>query len=629
MNSFQKLQSWGNLSQIALDTEFSSLNPFQSELYAVQFGTEEEQIVLEWHKLTQQQKDYVAEFISNDSICKVGHNIKADLSQLAVLLNIYPQNVYDTMIGHTVLYNGLGTSASLSSVVEIYCGITLEKEVRNNFLNRQKDQDFTEEEIEYCKDDVKYLLKIRQIQENEIKHYNLEHCNQLEQSLVPILCDIELRGINFDSKKWLENNEERKKELIPIKEELYELLGMLYILRPEIAEISYVKKGKFSNFLSEFSVNSPLQLNALFEHLIKLPNTNSNTIKSWLQKEKPTSVLKEVIIKFLTALLEYRGLSKSISTYGERFLSYLGKDIRIRTSFKQNFIPTGRLSSGDIKNRKINTKGTITESRANLYVNFQNIPSESSYRNCFLADEGYLFGTCDLSGCELRIIAGLSQDPLLIGAVMNNEDLHSKLATASFRIITGDPNYIVSSSVNKDKRTLHKPVLFGLLYGAAAPNISAILNIPVSTGKLVYEAIRELLKPCFEYLDWYSKKCIKQGFAIVNDVTNRRLWLGDYLKYRNQNLPYPNMDRLIRTLYNVGMQGTNADIMKEILITVSKIPEVIVLGTVHDELKFQIPENKPELATTVREVMEEIGTKYLKNTVTMKADLHLEKFWTK
>lgn len=91
-------------------------------------------------------------------------------------------------------------------------------------------------------------------------------------------------------------------------------------------------------------------------------------------KEKPTSVLKEVIIKFLTALLEYRGLSKSISTYGERFLSYLGKDIRIRTSFKQNFIPTGRLSSGDIKNRKINTKGTITESRANLYVNFQNIP---------------------------------------------------------------------------------------------------------------------------------------------------------------------------------------------------------------------------------------------------------------
>lgn len=89
------------------------------------------------------------------------------------------------------------------------------------------------------------------------------------------------------------------------------------------------------------------------------------------------------------------------------------------------------------------------------------------------------------------------------------------------------------------------------------------------------------------------------------------------------------MDRLIRTLYNVGMQGTNADIMKEILITVSKIPEVIVLGTVHDELKFQIPENKPELATTVKEVMEEIGTKYLKNNVTMKADLHLEKFWTK
>lgn len=69
---------------------------------------------------------------------------------------------------------------------------------------------------------------------------------------MPVLCDIELRGINFDSKKWLENNEERKKELIPIKEELYELLGMLYILRPEIAEISYVKKANFLTFFPNF-----------------------------------------------------------------------------------------------------------------------------------------------------------------------------------------------------------------------------------------------------------------------------------------------------------------------------------------------------------------------------------------
>lgn len=620
---------WKTLPTIALDTEFKSLNPFDSELFAVQFGTKDKQLVLEWHKLTQQQKELVKDIISDDTICKVGHNIKADLSQLSTLLEIYPKNVYDTMIAHTILYNGVDIPANLASVVGAYCGVELKKEVRNNFINRDSNIDFTEEEIEYCKDDVKYLLQVKETQEKGLKKYNLEYCNSLEQELIPILTEIELRGINFNKQQWLENNQKRKEEIKPIIKELYDIIAEILVLKPEIKDFIYTKNKKFLNFLEEFSINSPTQLNKLFHYLVNLSDTNSNTIKEWLQKANPVNEINNLVIRFLTLLLKYRALAKAISTYGEKFLSYLGKDNRIRTSFKQNFIPTGRLSSGDIRMKKISSKGTIVESRANLYVNFQNIPSENTYRNCFLADPDYLFGTCDLSGCELRIIAGLSQDPLLIGAVMNGEDLHSKLATTSFRIITGDPNYVVSSTENKDKRTQHKPVLFGLLYGAAAPNISGLLNVPLSTGKLVYEAIRSLLKPCFDYLDWFSKKCIQQGYAEINKVSKRRLWLGEYLKYKNQGIVYRNMDRLIRTLYNVAMQGTNADIMKEILVTVSKMPEVIILGTVHDELKFQVPRHKPELAEEVKNIMEEIGTKYLESPVIMKADLHLGEFWHK
>lgn len=618
---------------LGIDTEFSSLNYLNSVLLVVQFGTGDDQFVINWGNLTDKERKFIFSILEDETILKIGHNIKVDILAFISKYAVKPVNVYDTMIGHQILFKGMDSSASYANVVKTYFGKNLKKETQKTFLGKQT-VSLTQEEVVYCAKDVYYLVDLYKAQQvGEVKS-NMVGALSTAFELPLVLADTEYRGINFDSQKWQKNNEIRKQSLEQKDAQLRELLEQLLVEYPAINTLSYFKNRVFVDFVKEFSFSSPTQLKVLLHYLAKLNSTGKSELQAYLKDSKKASSITE----FITILLEYRELGKAVSTYGTKFLNYLGTDGRIRTSFSQDFTTTGRLSSGDIKVPKIIDLGKPTERevfrKGNLFVNFQNIPKKKEYRECFIADPGYTFGTADLSGAELRIIAGLSQDPLLIDNVLHQLDLHSLLATVSFRIIKKDKLFVVSSTENSNLRTAHKPVLFGILYGASAQRISEILNIPKQVATKIYNALRDLLKPCFTWLDNYVNTSLQQGYAVVNPVSNRRVWLREYNSYMRQGrqMPSNKLENLKRQLYNLPMQGTNADIMKAILKETFEFYKPLpaqILGTVHDELKFQFVSSELWIADATKTLMEETSNKFLISPITMSASLEVANSWTK
>ncbi len=622
---------------IGFDTEFSDFDYTTNDLLVVQIGTENNQYVFTWYDLEECQKQYIFDLLKNESILKIGHNIKVDLNQFCYKYGIVTKNVYDTMVGHLMLFKGADKKASLKHILKEYLGVEIEKETQKSFINKRNPISLTAIEIEYCKNDVKYLIPIYKKQQIGIKLYNMEYlANKIEMPLIPALSPIECRGINFDEVAWLEQAQTNKQYLKECEDNLRKKLKAIYDKFPHIGDIEYIKNKPFTDFLSDFSVNSPIQLTKMFITTIGIKNTNDATLNTWLIQNKTQlkhtekETIRLLFFDFIETLLHYRESNKANSTYGVNFLKYVKQENNcsiIRTSYKTLFTTTGRLSSGDVKYLTTDKSGKDVEKKANLFVNFQNIPAKNMYRKCFIASKGMLFGTIDLSACEIRILASRSQDPLLIAAVMEDKDMHSLLATESFRIIKKDPKFIVSEHENKHLRTLHKKVLFALFYGAQYQRISEILNVSTTDAKLVYNKIKDILRPCFVWLENYCNEALKKKYALINFVSNRRIWLGDYSKYNKLNLEYPKFAGLKRELYNAPMQGTNADIMKEIIVNVNSIEGVQILGSVHDELKLQT--YKESLIYEVNDLMINTANKYLTNPVTMKTSVHISNTWIK
>jgi DNA polymerase I-like protein with 3'-5' exonuclease and polymerase domains len=213
------------------------------------------------------------------------------------------------------------------------------------------------------------------------------------------------------------------------------------------------------------------------------------------------------------------------------------------------------------------------------------------------------------------------------------------LSTQSYRIITGNPDFVVNSIENKHLRTKHKPCLFGCLYGAGPSRIATTLNIPLPIAKRVWQNIRDTLVVAFEWLDQYSTGAIRRGYAIANSRTNRRVSIPEMLNLSPQDrFTYQPGKSLKEALYNFPIQATNADMIKESGYEIDQYFKTVLpnslgllprqLFPVHDEINFLFPEDMPEVAQRVQQIMETVGTSYLKD-IPMKSDLTIDRFWKK
>lgn len=600
------------VKQVGIDIETTSLDPYLAEILLVSIGDEHHQYVIDATSID-------LSFINDYNGLFIGHNIKYDYTVLKVN-GIILQNVYDTLITEQRLGLGSGRRNSLDVVIQRRLGITIKsnkKEIRSSFIRLSKDTKFTTEQIIYSGEDVEHLIPIKLIQETLVEKFNMNFLiYEIEQPLVKIIGDAELNGLDLDEEKWVEIIKSKEKEEKELEQKLYEILGDSVAGKNLLEHFkSERKKGRLGLWIrkSRINFNSSSQLKKVFEGFnIPVPKgTRKNQDGEFEETEtvgiknlqlylnqNPDTPLKD----FLKTYVRYKKVQKHLSSFGYNYIQMINPVTKkLHTTYRQAETDTARLSSGDTKNNK---------------PNFQQIPKLTELRHCF-SYKGYKILTIDLSSAELVILGSKAQDFKLIE--LNEGDMHSYLAQASWRKILNDDTYIVSKEINSDKRTTFKNVNYGILYGAGVPKIAETLNVSISDANIVFDVLKSEIPNTFNYMSSVSDFALRNGYIIFNERTNSRRWFPD----RKQ------VGKIKRAAINSPIQGSQADMFKEATVEAAKQfkdRDVKFLMFTHDEwvIAFKdddIPDKMLDIVTTT-------ANKYL-NGVKMKASYVVKDTWTK
>lgn len=396
----------------------------------------------------------------------------------------------------------------------------------------------------------------------------------IELPLVEVLAAMEKAGIATDQKRWKEVLEDMQQTERHILREIYTEAG------------------------ESFNVNSPRQLSYILFDKMHMPagkktKTGYSTAASVLDKLAET-------YPFVKKILEYRTLSKLISTYLLALPELIRPETgRIHTSFNQTVTATGRLSSSN--------------------PNLQNIPVRTEegrkIRSLFVPGEGYdCFISSDYSQVELRVLAHMSGDPGLIAAFNNKEDIHRRTAAE----IMGIP----FEEVTPEQRSHAKAVNFGIIYGISDYGLARQLNISREAAARYMKSYFERYPHIHEYMQTMIEQARNTGRAVTMFGRYREL----------PDIHSKNFNRRSfaeRTAMNTPIQGTAADIMKIAMRNVYKKMQAMgcrsrILLQVHDELIVEAVNSEKEmLEKLLKETMEQA----VKLRVPLVADVHTGTNW--
>jgi len=326
-----------------------------------------------------------------------------------------------------------------------------------------------------------------------------------------------------------------------------------------------------------FNVNSPKQLETILFDELKLPVVK----KTKTGRSTDAEVLEELASQhpLPNKILEVRSLTKLIGTYLDALPQLVDATGRVHTSFNQAVAATGRLSSNN--------------------PNLQNIPVRTpmgrEIRRAFVAPEGCLILSADYSQIELRVLAHLSGDPILVDAFRSGDDVHVRTAMEIFKVSRDD--------VSKEMRAKAKTTNFAVIYGQGESSLGKRLGITRDEAAEFIEKYFQTFATLRKYLDDVVEKA-RTGEG-VHTILGRRRFLPD-LHSPNRAL------RLTaeRVAQNTPIQGTAADIIKLAMLRVDERLTAEKVGTrmvstVHDELVFEVPEaEKSAVGAMVKETME-------------------------
>jgi DNA-directed DNA polymerase len=337
-------------------------------------------------------------------------------------------------------------------------------------------------------------------------------------------------------------------------------------------------------------LTSPKQLQVVLFETLGLPKTKKiKTGYSTAAKEIETLAANHPH-EFLNHLLAHREYQKMKTTL-EGLIKAVGDDGRIHTTFQQTMTSTGRLSSTD--------------------PNLQNIPIRTpagkKIRSAFTVGTNYeTLLTADYSQIEMRVMAHLSNDPGLITAYNNGEDLHNYVGTKVFDV--------PPSGVTPELRRKVKALSYGLVYGLSAFGLSQQLNIPAGEAKQIMENYFHRFGGVKHYLDTVVTQARKDGYTAT--LFDRRRYLPELTSTNRAT-----RENAERAALNAPIQGTAADIIKIAMLRIhhelkKTNAKSRVLLQVHDELVVEIA---PGELTTVKKLIEH----EMDNAITLKVPLEV------
>lgn len=375
--------------------------------------------------------------------------------------------------------------------------------------------------------------------------------NEVELPLVKVLHNMERAGVRFDLQLLKQAETELTAELNSLEADIYKLAG------------------------STFNINSPRQVGEiLFDQLRLDPKAKKSKSGQYTTSEEVLQALREKH-PIVGKILDQRELKKLISTYISALPSYINPQTgKIHTTYNQTVTATGRLSSSN--------------------PNLQNLPIRSErgqlIRRAVIADEGCFFLSADYSQIELRLLAHMSQDPHLLEAFRNGQDIHAATAAKIFRTPI--------DQVTKDQRRRAKTANFGIIYGISAFGLSQQLDCSRAEAKALIDDYFAAFPKVIDFIE--SQKQFAREHGYVETLFGRRRYLADINSHNATVRSFAE-----RNAVNSPIQGTAADIIKMAMIAISKrLPEfndsrLQLTMQIHDELCFNVPEALIERVETM------------------------------
>ena len=548
---------------LSLDTETTGTDPIRAELVGMSFAYAENQAfyvpVPADRTEAQRIVDKFKPVFENPQTLKVGQNIKYDMLVLANYGVELQGEMFDTMIAHYVLQPELHHGMDyLAEIYLHYETIKIEELIGPKGKNQKNMRDLDPINIyRYACEDADVTLKLKNVLEKELKQNDAEALfRDIEMPLVPVLAYMERNGVRIDTEALKETSRHFTARMNQIEEEVHRLAGV------------------------EFNIASPKQVGeVLFDRLKIVDKPKKTKTGQYVTSEEVLESLKgkhEIVEK----ILEHRGLKKLLGTYIDALPQLINPQTgHIHTSFNQTVTATGRLSSSN--------------------PNLQNIPIRNEdgkeIRKAFIPDEGCEFFSADYSQIELRIMAHLSEDPHMIEAFRENQDIHAATAAKIYKEKLED--------VTREQRSKAKTANFGIIYGISVFGLAERLNIDRKEAKELIDGYFENYPHVKEYMDKSIQSAREKGY--IETIFRRRRYLPD-INSRNAVV----RGYAERNAINAPIQGSAADIIKVAMARIYRrfreegIRSKMILQ-VHDELNFSVlPEEKEKVQQIVITEME-------------------------
>ena len=538
-------------SQVAFDTETTSVDAMQAQLvgmsFAVEGGTAWYVAVSRETEAAQSMVDIFRPFFEHPSIEKVGQNLKYDLLVLSHYGVEVAGPLFDTMLAHYVVQPEQRHNMDLLAEKYLhYRTIPIEALIGSGRTQRNMSDLDPKEIVDYACEDADVTLRLYPILKEEMEKYEVTSVfTDIEMPLLPVLARMERNGVRLDTAALEETGRNFTERMQQLEAEIYELAG------------------------HEFTITSPKQVGAvLFDELQISAKVKKTKTGQYSTSEEVLESLRDKH-PIVEKILQHRALKKLLSTYVEALPKLIHPQTgHIHTSFNQAVTATGRLSSSN--------------------PNLQNIPVRGEdgreIRRAFVPEEGEVFFSADYSQIELRIMAHLSEDEHMVADFNSGLDIHAATAARIF--------HKPVEEVDRDERRKAKTANFGIIYGISAFGLSERMGVSRGEAKELIENYFATYPKVREYMNESIERAKQTGY--ITTQFGRRRYLADINAGNATVRGYAE-----RNAVNAPIQGTAADIIKLAMVAIDRRLREEKLQTrmilqVHDELNFSVPPTELE-----------------------------------
>ena len=565
---------------LGLDTETTELDPYKGEMRLVQLSSGRKTYVFDMLPFRsngglRENADLIPlrGLLESETSTKVLHNAKFDAKWIRHELGAEISNAFDTYLASQLIAAGESERRhSLADVAQFFTGTVLDKTEQ---LSDWRAAELSASQVEYAARDAAILIPIREQLVDRLKNDDLSNVAALEFECVMPIAEMELNGFGVDCDAWRAQLDTVRGAQAKAADELQDLLSA------GVAQASLFGRA-------EINLDSQQQVTDALNNLgVPMPETT----RAW--QLQPLAEKYPVVAK----LLEYRGVQKSATSFGENFLEYVEpKTGRIHADFRQIGAPTGRFSCSN--------------------PNLQQIPHDDAYRKCFRAGDGRTLVIADYSQIELRILAEFSGDEKFIEAFRSGADFHMTTAAQVFNVKPED--------VTADQRSFAKRLNFGIVYGVGASRFGLMTGLSQTDAE---NTMRRYFST-YRKLDAY----LRDSGSRVTSERKARTASGRLLRLNFDENDRQAVGAARRYGVNMPIQGTSADILKRalrLLHDAIRGTSTRLVNIVHDEIIVECDAGEVENArTTLEKAMTDAAVEFIKN-VPVKVDSRVSGAWSK